>query len=67
AMVHYAGESGATLVAEGVEGTAQFDDLKRRGCHVAQGFAIGRPQSLAETMEWLEKFRIDQDRWRKAI
>ena len=47
AMVHYAGESGAFLVAEGVETAAEADELIRLGVSHAQGFYFGRPLPLS--------------------
>jgi diguanylate cyclase (GGDEF)-like protein/PAS domain S-box-containing protein len=34
---------GFSVVAEGVETTDQRDFLRERGCHIAQGYLIGRP------------------------
>ena len=46
AMVHYAGESGAFLVAEGVETEAEAAELVRLGVSHAQGYHFGRPIPL---------------------
>ncbi len=46
AMVHYAGESGAFLVAEGVETLAEADELIRLGVSHGQGYHFGRPLPL---------------------
>ena len=46
AMVHYAGESGAFLVAEGVETEAEANELVRLGVSHAQGYHFGRPLPL---------------------
>ena len=36
-----------TVTAEGVETSAQLDELLRVNCHQAQGFLLGRPMSVA--------------------
>ena len=36
------------LVAEGIETIEQLSDLKRFGCHFAQGFLLARPMSAAD-------------------
>ena len=46
ALVIFAGEIGAVLVAEGVETAGELAALRRAGVSRAQGFALGRPQSL---------------------
>jgi len=46
ALVIFAGEIGAVLVAEGVETTSELTALHEAGVTRAQGFALGRPQSL---------------------
>jgi len=46
AMVHYVGESGGALVAEGVETAAEAAELLRLGVSHAQGFYFGRPLPL---------------------
>ena len=42
----FAGEIGAVLIAEGVETAGELAALQRAGVSRAQGFALGRPQSL---------------------
>ena len=46
ALVIFAGEIGAVLVAEGIETAGELAALQRAGVTRAQGFALGRPQSL---------------------
>ena len=46
ALVIFAGEIGAVLVAEGVETAGELAALQRAGVSRAQGYAICRPQSL---------------------
>ena len=44
---------GRKVVAEGVERREALDTLVEMGCHVAQGFAIGRPTSLDSLLKRL--------------
>jgi EAL domain-containing protein (putative c-di-GMP-specific phosphodiesterase class I) len=46
ALVIFAGEIGAVVIAEGVETTGELAALHRAGISRAQGFALGRPQTL---------------------
>jgi EAL domain-containing protein (putative c-di-GMP-specific phosphodiesterase class I) len=41
------------IVVEGIETQAQLDALRELGCRYAQGYHIGRPQSLAQLLELL--------------
>lgn len=43
ALISFAAESGATVVAEGVETVEEFDTLRRLGVTSAQGYLLGRP------------------------
>lgn len=47
------------VVAEGVEGKATLELLRKMGCDVAQGFHIARPMPAEDLMEW--KRRYDQN------
>ncbi|MGZ8218252.1 EAL domain-containing protein [Methylomagnum sp.] len=40
-------------VAEGVETPAQLEFLRRRNCHIAQGFLFSRPLEAAPAALWL--------------
>nr|WP_243737746.1 EAL domain-containing protein [Blastococcus xanthinilyticus] len=44
AMVAFAAETGARLVAEGVEDAAERDALLARGVRYGQGYLFGRPR-----------------------
>lgn len=46
--VELAHSLGATVVAEGVETTAQWEHLRDACCDVAQGFLVGKPQRADE-------------------
>jgi EAL domain-containing protein (putative c-di-GMP-specific phosphodiesterase class I) len=47
-LMRFAEESGATIVAEGVETGAELGTLETLGVRHAQGFYLGRPAPLAE-------------------
>jgi len=42
-MVHFAGKTGATLIAEGVETEAEARELRALGVSLGQGYHLGRP------------------------
>lgn len=46
AVVDLATELGMKVVAEGVETADQHEILRKSGCHIAQGYLLGRPQSI---------------------
>jgi diguanylate cyclase (GGDEF)-like protein len=46
---------GLTVVAEGVETQSQLDFLRVHGCHIAQGYLLGRPLEAARFIEQLRK------------
>ncbi|ABD55163.1 sensor domain-containing phosphodiesterase [Jannaschia sp. CCS1] len=46
AMVHYATETGAALVAEGIERKEEEDVLRSLGVHLGQGFLLAKPMPL---------------------
>ena len=50
AMVAFAGETGARLVAEGVEEKAERDVLVARGVRYGQGYLFGRPRPAQEVL-----------------
>ncbi len=47
AMTYYAKETGALLVAEGIETPAELAALRALGVHRGQGYLLGRPAPLA--------------------
>ena len=49
AMINFAGELGAELVAEGVETEDEFWTVRRLGIKTIQGYLLGRPQTLPLT------------------
>lgn len=48
ALIFFARETGAELVAEGIETEAELQTLKALGIHYGQGYLLGRPTSVAE-------------------
>ena len=44
---------GLTVVAEGVETSAQLTMVQKLGCHRAQGYLLGRPMPADEIDELL--------------
>lgn len=50
ALIAFAHETKAHIVAEGVETEAELRMLEQLGAHFAQGFFLGRPTSLAEAL-----------------
>jgi diguanylate cyclase len=53
AIVSLGREMGITTLAEGVETPQERETLERLGCGWVQGFAIGKPMPLRETLDWL--------------
>jgi EAL domain-containing protein (putative c-di-GMP-specific phosphodiesterase class I)/GGDEF domain-containing protein len=53
AIVSLAREMGLSTLAEGVETDSQREALRDLGCAYLQGFAIGRPMPLSDTLDWL--------------
>lgn len=50
AMVHYAAETGASLVAEGIERTEEAHVLRGLGVQKGQGFLLARPMPLHDAL-----------------
>lgn len=51
AMVHYATETGAALVAEGIERPEEEQVLRELGVHRGQGYLLARPMPLEKLLE----------------
>jgi EAL domain-containing protein (putative c-di-GMP-specific phosphodiesterase class I) len=47
AMTYYASDTGAVLVAEGIETQAELQTLRTLGVDRGQGYLLGRPVDLA--------------------
>ncbi|KWT74740.1 diguanylate cyclase/phosphodiesterase (GGDEF & EAL domains) with PAS/PAC sensor(s) [Comamonas testosteroni] len=53
AIVSLGKSLGLTVVAEGVETQAQLDFMRQQGCHIAQGYLLGRPLAAIQFIEQL--------------
>jgi diguanylate cyclase (GGDEF)-like protein len=62
AILALATACGCDVVCDGVETEAQLSFLCERGCRLAQGQALGRPQPLAEITELMHRRLIDARR-----
>ena len=49
---------GLTVVAEGVETEAQLDFMRQHGCHIVQGYLLGRPLEATQFIEQLRKQKV---------
>jgi EAL domain-containing protein (putative c-di-GMP-specific phosphodiesterase class I) len=56
AMVHFANEMEAFLVAEGVETAAEHETLKTLGVRLGQGYYYARPTEAAEAARMMREF-----------
>ncbi|MEM6371918.1 MAG: EAL domain-containing protein [Pseudomonadota bacterium] len=54
ALVSFAREIGADIVAEGIETGEELDTLTSLGVPLAQGYYLGRPSDLAAAIAWFE-------------
>lgn len=59
-IVEFSSQNGVSIYAKGVETTKQFNLLKALGCEGAQGYAISRPLSEPDFVDYLERFIPDQ-------
>ncbi|MEL6680397.1 MAG: EAL domain-containing protein, partial [Pseudomonadota bacterium] len=59
AMVRMARGIGIDALAEGVETSAERDVLTEMGCTHLQGFGIGRPMPLDDSLNWLVHHAAD--------
>lgn len=66
AMVHFANEMSAFLVAEGVETQAEHNTIKRLGVRLGQGYFYARPTDAAITIDKMRNFSPDNPMLRSA-
>lgn len=57
ALAGFAKETGATMVAEGIETHAELSTLTRIGIPLAQGFLLGKPASQEEAVSKIQRQR----------
>jgi EAL domain-containing protein (putative c-di-GMP-specific phosphodiesterase class I) len=50
------------VVAEGVETVEMFDELKRLGCDIAQGYLLSRPLPPDELTDWALDWRSAEEK-----
>ncbi|HEY4998622.1 MAG TPA: EAL domain-containing protein, partial [Usitatibacter sp.] len=58
AIVAMSRSLGIDVVAEGVETEEQLEELKRLGCHRAQGFLLARPMPAASVARFLGRSAV---------
>lgn len=54
ALVGFAGDTGAVLIAEGIETEAELDRLRAIGIPRGQGFLLGRPMQAADAIRFAQ-------------
>lgn len=52
---------GVKVVAEGVEDRETLEKLKSFGCHIVQGYHIGKPMTFERFMDYLQQRRSDEN------
>ncbi|MFX0540564.1 sensor domain-containing phosphodiesterase [Roseovarius sp. S4756] len=60
ALVQFAIEIDAAIVAEGIETEAEFDTLHRLGVPLTQGYFLGKPADLKTARAWFAKPEAQQ-------
>lgn len=53
ALVLFASQTGAAIIAEGIETQEELNALKMLGVHRGQGYLLGRPAALVDALEML--------------
>ena len=57
ALIHFAGETGGRVTAEGLEVRDEWDALHRLGAHYGQGWLLGRPGRIGDAAAWMSGAR----------
>lgn len=57
ALTHFSTETGATILAEGIETKGELDTLKSLGVQMGQGYFLGRPAPLDAALAWFDNDR----------
>jgi EAL domain-containing protein (putative c-di-GMP-specific phosphodiesterase class I) len=56
ALIGFARETGALIIAEGVERAAEFEVLRDLGIDAVQGYYVARPMGANDAVTWLRGF-----------
>jgi EAL domain-containing protein (putative c-di-GMP-specific phosphodiesterase class I) len=56
ALIGFARETGAVIIAEGVESAAEFTVLRALGIDAVQGYYVARPMGADDAVTWLRAF-----------
>jgi diguanylate cyclase (GGDEF)-like protein/PAS domain S-box-containing protein len=67
AVVGIAAQLGATVTAEGVETTAQLDQVRQEGCTDIQGYFISRPLAAEKIFEFISSGRLLAHAYKKLF
>ena len=67
ALVYFAKDAGAEIVAEGVETSLEHDTLAALGAHYGQGYFYSKPMPLEEAKLYAEQAYQDQDLMKKIL
>jgi len=54
ALVRFAQDTGAKLVAEGIETESEYQTLQELGVDLGQGYLLGRPDTLTKACQWFD-------------
>ncbi|VUD67354.1 Putative cyclic-di-GMP phosphodiesterase YjcC [Thalassocella blandensis] len=57
ALIVFAKAMGSEIIAEGIENEEELNECRKLGIHKVQGYYIGRPLPLAESLKIIEKHR----------
>ncbi|MBW3614425.1 MAG: EAL domain-containing protein [Actinobacteria bacterium] len=63
AVISLARALGLSVVAEGVETAAQFEELRNLGCNAVQGYLLGRPEPAARVERVLAAIQRGEVHW----
>jgi len=66
ALVLFAQQTGAAIVAEGIETQEELDTLKSLGVHRGQGYLLGRPCALEDALATVLTLRLVEQSKRQA-
>jgi sensor c-di-GMP phosphodiesterase-like protein len=58
-MIGISQSLGYDTIVEGVETTAQEQQLRAMGCHLGQGYLYGKPMRIEELIEYSQRIRTE--------